>query len=189
MSIFSETKLGSDVLLDPIVVPNELCNKIIYDVAKEHRNARNINDDQEMMIGIAFATPFELRQFKLFHAVVNVDVTEDTNNEGRPLATVTSKDSHGKMFTVLCAFLPNQQEWSFQWLFGTVFVTLLGKECLNGMKVIITDGDSQEIKLLDAAIKSHFPKVVRLRCAWHIIDRGWKKHLTVSLGGYSKKKT
>ena len=141
-----------------------------------------------MMIGIAFATPFELRQFKLFHAVVNVDVTEDTNNEGRPLATVTSKDSHGKMFTVLRAFLPNQQEWSFQWLFGTVFVTLLGEECLNGMKVIITDGDSQEIKLLDAAIKSHFPKVVRLRCAWHIIDRGWKKHLTVSLGGYSKKK-
>ena len=43
---------------------------------------------------------------------------------------------------------------------------------LAGMKIIVTDSDSQEIRLLDVAIKLHFHLVFRFRCSWHIIDRG-----------------
>ena len=127
-------------------------NQLIHEIADDHQIARNVQDNQEMMIGVAFTAPFELLNFFLFHAVVHVDVTEDTNKEGRPLATVTLKDSCGKIFTVMRAFLPCQQEWIFYWLFNTGFVTLLGKESLTGMKVIVTDSDSQEIRLLDVAI-------------------------------------
>ena len=93
------------------------------------------------------------------------------------------------MFTVLWCFLPNQQQWAFQWLLGTVFVTLLGKESTTvyaGMKLIITDGDSLEITSLDDAIKLNFPLAIRRRCSWHIVDRGRNKHLSTKLGGYSK---
>jgi hypothetical protein len=51
-----------------------------------HRTARNIRDDKEMVVGLAFTTPAEIRQFCLFHTVLHIDATADTNNENRPLA-------------------------------------------------------------------------------------------------------
>ena len=55
-----------------------------------HRTKRNIADNQEMVVGLAFTTPAEIRQFQLFHTVLHIDATADTNNESRPLVTVSS---------------------------------------------------------------------------------------------------
>jgi hypothetical protein len=55
-------------------------------------------------------------------------------------------------------------------------------------KNIVTDGDSQEISQLDDAIAFFLPEAYRIRCSWHIIDRGWNKKVKVALGGKSRKK-
>ena len=53
------------------------------------------------------------------------------------------------------------------------------------MKVIVTDGDPQETSQLNIAISKFMPNTYRQRCAWHIIDRGWKSYLNYSsLGGF-----
>jgi hypothetical protein len=78
------------------------------------------------------------------------------------------------MFVVLRAFLPNERAWVFRWMFQTVMPRLLGKY-ISRVKCIITDGDSQETSQLDMAIENQFPNVCRVRCGWHIIDRGWKR--------------
>ncbi len=49
-----------------------------------------------MMVGIAYAMPFEVRQFQLFNVCLHIDATADSNKEGRPLVTVSSKDSTEK---------------------------------------------------------------------------------------------
>ncbi len=59
---------------------------------------------------------------------------------------------------------------------------------MKKIAIIVTDGDSQEIIQLDNAIKKFFPEAFRIRCFWHIIDRGWHKNVKAPLGGKSRKK-
>jgi hypothetical protein len=77
---------------------------------------------------------------------MHIDATADSNKKGRPLVTVTSKkDSYGRMFFVLHAFLSSEQSWAYKWLFQTVFPVLIGKDVLNKLSIVFTDGDSQEL--------------------------------------------
>lgn len=70
-----------------------------------HQKELDIERSKEMMVGIAYGMPFELEQYGLFHVSLHIDATADTNIEGRPFVTVTSKDSYGHMLFVLRAFL------------------------------------------------------------------------------------
>ena len=157
-------------------------------IVDDHQHVLQIQDTQEMMVGIAYGRPFELQQFSLFHVCMHIDATADSNKEGRPLVTVTSKDSYGHMFFVLSAFLPSEQSWACKWLFQTVFPALIGKDVLDKISVVITDGDSQEITQLENAVEKFFRNVYRLRCSWHIIDRGWQKRVKIPLGGQVRRK-
>jgi hypothetical protein len=84
-------------------------------IVKSHRRELKIDDSKEMMVGIAYGMPFEIKQFGLFHVSLHIDATFNTNKEGRLLVTVTSKDSYGRMFFVLRAFLPSEQSWAYHW--------------------------------------------------------------------------
>jgi hypothetical protein len=187
--LFNETRLGHTKDQENVVVAaNE--ERDMLRVVLDHRRLLPIADSQEMMLGIAYAAmPYEVQQFQLFNVRLHIDATADSNKEGRPLVTVSSKDSYGKMFIVLRAyFLPNKQSWSYKWFFHTVLPALLGKDVLKRIKIIVTDGGSQEISQLDDAITIFFPNAYRIRCSWHIIDRGWHKKVKVALGGKSRKK-
>ena len=186
--LFNESRLGNVTGQEDVVVETS-DDQDMLKIVTDHRRELKVDDSKEMMVlGIAHAMPFELDQFALFHVSLHIDATSDTNKEGRPLVTVTSKDSYGRMFFVLRAFLPSEQSWAYKWLFHTVFPVLIGKEVLNKVSIVVTDGDSQEITQLEDAVKKHFPSVYRLRCSWHIIDRGWHKKVNVSLGGHARRK-
>lgn len=144
--------------------------------ARHHRESLVVDDKQNLMMGCAWTTPPEQRLFRMFSDVLHIDCTADTNIESRPFLSVTGRDSNGRMFSVIRAFLPNERAWVFRWIFQTVMPALLGKEYIARVKVIITDGDACETSQLDIAILKNFPSVCRVRCGWHIVDRGWKKH-------------
>jgi len=156
------------------------------DDASKMRQLREVAHNQEMMVGLAFATPFELRQFRTIPYVLHIDATADTNQENRPLVIVGAKDSNGKMFVVLRAFLPNERAWSYRWLFQTAVPLLLGADHLANVRALVSDGDSQEIVQLNGALDKFFPNAQRLRCSWHIVDRGWARWVKFSLGGHSQ---
>ena len=61
-----------------------------------------------MVVGIAFTTPFEAKQFTFFPYLIHVDAIVDTNKNTFPLVTIAGKDSYGKMFIILRAFLPSK---------------------------------------------------------------------------------
>jgi hypothetical protein len=77
---------------------------MLHAVSDHHGRLLPIADSQAMMVGIAYAMPYEVRQFQLFNVCLHIDATADSNKEGRPLVTVSSKDSYGKMFIVMPAF-------------------------------------------------------------------------------------
>jgi hypothetical protein len=170
-SLFNETRMGDITSQTDLPVTGE-DDCTMLQIVGDHRRELKIDDSKEMMVGIAYGMPFELDQFGLFHVSMHIDATADSNKEGRPLVTVTSKDSYGRMFFVLRAFLPSEQSWAYKWLFQTVFPKLIGTEVLNKISIVVTDGDSQEITQLEDAVTKFFPSVYRIRCSWHIIDRG-----------------
>ena len=129
------------------------------------------------MMAFAWVTPLEKLRFKMFPMVIYCDATMDTNNEGRPLLTMTGKDTSSKTFTILRVYLPNQQMWVFRWVFNVLLPEMYGNQVLSNVNTFITDGDSQEISQLDNAITTFFPRVKRIRCGWHIINRGWMHHI------------
>ena len=61
-------------------------------IVDNHCCDSKIEDSKEMMVVIAYGMPFELEHFQLFHVFMHIDATVDTNKEGQPLVTVTSKD-------------------------------------------------------------------------------------------------
>ena len=145
-------------------------------------------DNQEMMIALAFASPFQLKQHALFPEVIHMDATADTSKESRPLLTITARDSNGKFFTILSCYLPNEKGWSFKWFFTEVFPKLACPSTLARTKYVITDGDHVCIGQLEDAITKYMPEAKRGRCSWHIIDRGWVERVRLPLGGYSNRK-
>ena len=98
--------------------------------------------------------------FHAFPEVVCVDGTHKTNNESRPLLTLSVKDSNGKVTVVVRCIAPNERSWFFRWLFQEALPVLLGAQSLYSVKLIMTDGDSQEMSQVDFAISSYFVNAV-----------------------------
>ena len=135
-------------------------------------------DEQDILIGCCWVLPEGRRLFHAFPEVVCVDGTHETNNERRPLLTLSVKDSNGKVTVVVRCIAPNERSWFFRWLFQEAVPTLLGPQSLNAVKLIMTDGDSQEMSQVDYAISTYFINAVRSRCGWHLVDRGWRRNCT-----------
>ena len=54
---------------------------------------------------------------------------------------------------------------------------VFGERTIKKISIIISDGDAQEYMSIDDFISQFCPDVKRVRCGWHIINRGWKAHL------------
>jgi hypothetical protein len=107
---------------------------------------------------------------------VKVDDTCHTNNEKLPHLTITDQTSGGHIFTWLRAFLPNKSAATFLWIFRVVLPKLIGQAILQRIRLVISDGDSQETSQLDLAIAQYFSHVQRVRCGWHIVEKGVQSH-------------
>ena len=146
--------------------------------AQESRHAVGARDDQDILIGACcWVLPDVRRLFQVFPEVLCVDGThERTNNESRPLLTFSVKDSDGKVTVVLRCFAPDERSWFFRWLFQKALPVLLGRASLKKVKLIMTDGDSQEMQQVDFAIATFLVNAVCTRCGWHLVNQGWKRH-------------
>ena len=82
--------------------------------------------------------------------------------------------------------MPNQQGWMFRWIFSICFPRLIPFYILSIIKIIFSDSDPQEYNQIDNAILHHFPFAKRGRCGWHIIAKGFEKHVNRSFPGVSK---
>jgi MULE transposase domain/SWIM zinc finger len=150
------------------------------------RESLLLEDKQVLWLGVAWMYPENEVLFKQFPEVLKMDTTFKTNNERRPLLTISSRDSDGKVIVVLEAFLPNECTWIFRWILMDVLLAMLGTEHLARVKMIITDGDTQEMTMVDSLIKERFPNIIRQRCDWHLITRGFERNV-IKLGSAQQK--
>jgi hypothetical protein len=96
--------------------------------------------------------------FQAFPEVVCIDGTNETNKKSRPLCTLSVlKDSSGNVMVVVRCFAPNERFLLFHWLFQETLPVLLGSQTLQLVKLIMIDGDSQEMTQVDSAIATVAP--------------------------------
>ena len=154
--------------------PSEV--KAITKYCIDHQDVMELTSAQHLMIAICWVLPQEKRLFDLYPEVLFIDITSDSNKEKRPLFTVTGRTTAGTMYTLMRAFLPNEKTWIFRWLFSIVLPNSFKKETLKRVRVMITDGDSQEYQQLDVAIREHISQAYRVRCGYHLNKKNWEKH-------------
>ena len=143
--------------------------------AQRSRHAVGARDDQDILIACCWVLPDGRRLFQAFPEVVCIDGTHETNNESRPLLTLSVKDSDGNVMVVVRCFAPNERSWLFRWLFQEALPVLLGTQTLRLVKLVMTDGDSQEMAQVDYAIATYLVNAVRSRCGWHLVHQGWRR--------------
>ena len=153
----------------------DLCHEAIADHQAEAEDLK-LTADQHLFVACAWTTNKERRLFRLSPDVLKFDATEGTNTEGRPLLTVSMRTAFGNYLVIARMLLRDQKEVSFRWAFSFALPRLLGRDGLQFVKAVMTDGDSQEINAMQEAIQRNMPHVFRMRCAWHIIFKGWARN-------------
>ena len=83
-----------------------------------------VKHHQVLFIGLGWVAPMEQKCFEHLLEVICEGTVSDTNKDKCPLLTINGKDSFGKMFIILRAFLPNERALVFRWIFTTVLSTL-----------------------------------------------------------------
>lgn len=78
---------------------------------------------------------------------------------------------------MLKCWAPNNRQWFLGWLFALAVPPL---------NLFITNGDGNESTQIDYALDARHPNAIWCRCGWHIVDRGWVRHLSSTLGVKSK---
>ena len=100
-----------------------------------------------------------------------MDTVSDTNSDKRPLLTISGKDSFGKIFIILSAFLPNELAWVFKWIFTIVLPALFPRYLLSQV------GCPQEFMQIDIAREIYFKNALRIMCGFHFVQMGWIYHV------------
>ena len=99
--------------------------------------------------------------FRHFPGVICVDTINQTNKDKYPLSTMSERDTHGKMFIILRAFLPNVRAVVFCCFFNG-YTNLISFSC--SISSNITDDCPQE------CIQIHIARKIILK---YITDMIW----------------
>jgi hypothetical protein len=139
-----------------------------------YKHAVGARHDQDILIACKWVLPDGRRYFQAFPEVVCICGTHETNKEA--LLTLSVKDSAGNVMDVVRCSAQNERSWLFCWLFQEALPVLLGAQTfLQLVKLVMTDGDSQEMTQVDYAIATYFVNAVCSCCGWHLVHQGWRQ--------------
>jgi hypothetical protein len=119
----------------------------------EERTERNLQKEETLFIAVAWIVKPAFRLFKLCPEVVWIDVTSHSNNKGFHLLTFSLRLSIGKQIVWMWIFIPNQQRFSFRWVFKEALSKLVPKWLMERVLFFMTDGDPQQRNEILSAMK------------------------------------
>ena len=106
------------------------------------RHGMRVNQNQDVLLAIAWTTSYERQILKKFPELVTFDVTEKTNNQKRGLFMGTGLDGNGQLFPCLHVFMPNSQAASYGWIYENAIPALWDLDIIRKIQAIGTDGES-----------------------------------------------
>jgi len=124
-------------------------------------------DDDHSRGNVFWADARARTNYTYFGDTVTFDTTFRSNKYRLPFAPFTGVNHHGQPILFGCAFLFNESEGSFEWLFNTWLAAMSGKPPVS----ITTDHDAT----IRSAIMKVFPDVRHRFCKWHIFKKCQEK--------------
>ncbi|KAK0580633.1 hypothetical protein LWI29_004345 [Acer saccharum] len=124
------------------------------------------NEDQSTS-NVFWADPKARMNYTYFGDTVTFDTTYRSNRYRLPFAPFTGINHHGQPVLFGCAFLLNESEASFIWLFKTWLTAMSGRPPVS----ITTDHDA----VIRSAITQVFPETRHRFCKWHIFKKCQEK--------------
>ena len=92
-------------------------------LAKQERIERKLDKNDVLFIAVGWLVLPAFRYFKLCPEVIWCDVTSHSNNKGFHLLTFSCQTSVDKQVVFLWLWIPNQQRFSFRWVFNMMYRT------------------------------------------------------------------
>lgn len=124
-------------------------------------------DDDHSRGNVFWADSKARMNYTYFGDTVTFDTTFRSNKYRLPFAPFTGVNHHGQPILFGCAFLFNESEGSFEWLFNTWLAAMWGKPPVS----ITTDHDAT----IRSAIMKVFPDTRHRFCKWHIFKKCQEK--------------
>jgi hypothetical protein len=143
----------------------------VFLTVKETREALQVKDSEQVLLAVAFVCDDKCRRFECFPEVTFWDKALKTNREKHPLFLACGKDSENQTFTYLCAFMPSECLWVFDWLYTRGMTQLMGKQVLQWTNLSLTDGDKNKYDPLEAQIQNGTFGMSHVTCGFHLVDR------------------
>ena len=143
----------------------------------QERHGRHLDREDILFIGVAWIVKPAFRLFKLCPEVVWVDVTSHSNNKGFHLLTFSSRLSIGKQVVWLWIFIPNQQRFSFRWVFQEAIPILVPKWLRDRVLFFMKDADPQQRNEILASMTNTFVNASEGTCGYHVVHQGWRKNV------------
>ncbi|EOX98949.1 FAR1-related sequence 5 [Theobroma cacao] len=125
------------------------------------------DEDQALMSNVFWADPKSRMNYTYFGDTVTFDTTYRSNRYRLPFAPFTGVNHHGQPVLFGCAFLINESEASFIWLFKTWLIAMSGRPPVS----ITTDHDA----VIRSAVMQVFPETRHRFCKWHIFKKCQEK--------------
>ncbi|XP_071932275.1 protein FAR1-RELATED SEQUENCE 5-like isoform X2 [Coffea arabica] len=116
---------------------------------------------------VFWADPKARANYTYFGDTVTFDTTYRSNRYRLPFAPFTGVNHHGQPVLFGCAFLINESEASFVWLFKTWLAAMSGCPPVS----ITTDHDS----VIQSAVMQVLPDTRHRFCEWHIFKKCQEK--------------
>ncbi|KAL7115932.1 hypothetical protein ACP275_04G212000 [Erythranthe tilingii] len=127
-----------------------------------------IQGDEDQYTGNVFwADPKSRSDYNHFGDTVTFDTTYRSNRYRLPFVPFTGLNHHGQPVLFGCAFLINESEASFVWLFKTWLSAMFGRSPLS----ITTEHDS----VIRTAIMQVLPNTRHRFCKWHMFKQCQEK--------------
>ncbi|KAK4440656.1 protein FAR1-RELATED SEQUENCE 5 [Sesamum alatum] len=127
-----------------------------------------VQGDEDQYTGNVFwADPKARTDYSYFGDTVTFDTTYRSNRYRLPFVPFTGLNHHGQPVLFGCAFLINESEASFVWLFKTWLAAMSGHSPVS----ITTEHDT----VIRSAIMQVFPNTRHRFCKWHIFKQCQEK--------------
>jgi hypothetical protein len=143
----------------------------------EERSERNLQKKEALFIALAWIVKPAFRLFKLCPEVVWLNVTSHSNNKGCHLLTFSSRLSIGKQIVWMWIFIPNQQRFSFRWVFKEALPKLVPEWLMERVLFFMKDGDPQQCNEILLAMKRVFVNASEGTCGFHVLHMGWRSNV------------
>ena len=149
----------------------------IEGVAHNARRTRKLASSVYLFMAVAWISLPAFRFFMLCPEVMWFDVTSHSNNKGYCLLTFSCRTSIDKQVVFMWVWIPNEQRYSFRWVFQVALRKLVPQYLRERVKFIMKDGDPQARNELLVSLKSVFPNAKEGDRGWHILHQGMKTHV------------